>query len=54
MPPGSYSAVRFLITGGNGDSLVPLIFEYADGTQMTGERTRFNLLAATGIRAIGR
>jgi hypothetical protein len=32
VPPGSYSAVRFLVTGGNGDSLVPVIFEYSDGS----------------------
>jgi serine/threonine protein kinase/tetratricopeptide (TPR) repeat protein len=32
VPPGSYSAVRFLVTGGNGDSLVPVVFEYSDGT----------------------
>jgi serine/threonine protein kinase/TolA-binding protein len=28
-----YSAVRFLVSGGNGDSLVPIVFEYSDGTQ---------------------
>jgi len=32
VPQGSYSAVRFLVTGGHGDSLVPLVLEYADGT----------------------
>jgi hypothetical protein len=32
VPQGIYSAVRFLVTGGHGDSLVPLLLEYADGT----------------------
>jgi serine/threonine protein kinase/Flp pilus assembly protein TadD len=32
VPSGSYSVVRFLVTGGNGDSLVPVVFEYSDGT----------------------
>jgi serine/threonine protein kinase/predicted Zn-dependent protease len=32
VPPGNYSTVRFLVTGGNGDSLVPVIFEYSGGT----------------------
>jgi len=33
VPPGNYSAVRFLATGGNGDSLVPVVFEYSDGAR---------------------
>lgn len=36
VPPGRYSFVRFLLTGGAGDSRVPVQFEYSDGTRGEG------------------
>lgn len=32
IPSGSYSCVRFLVSGGNGDCQVPIIFLFADGS----------------------
>lgn len=37
VPKGRYSSVRFLVAGGYGDSSLPLIVEYADGTRTRSE-----------------
>ena len=29
---GRYTQARFLVTGGNGASMIPVVFQYADGT----------------------